>query len=87
MISGGTPATAAPTTRASGALPCALAYAPLVMTQAAAASTKAELLPPVCTPPSNTGLSLANTSMGEMRAWVSVLTSVILPCSLMPRGL
>ncbi len=71
MISGGTPATAAATIRAIGFLPLALAYSPEVTTQAAAASTKAELLPPVCTPPSNTVRNLASTSMGEIRGCVS----------------
>ncbi len=57
MISGGTPTAAPAMMRASGAaLPFAGALSRRATTTAAAPSTMAELLPPVCTP-LNAGLS------------------------------
>jgi hypothetical protein len=71
MISGGTPTTAAAASRASGARPHARHRAALATSAAAAASVSAELLPPVCTPSLNTVRSLASTSGGVGRGWVS----------------
>ena len=68
MISGGTPTVAPATMRASG-LPPLLPTRRCATTTAAAPSTMAELLPPVCTP-LNAGLSALSASSGVGRGCV-----------------
>ena len=75
----------AATRRASGVLPCSSRSRTLATSAAAAPSTIAEELPPVCTPP-KAGRIFASASTGDGRIWVSAATLVALRDSLMPRG-
>ena len=86
MISGGTPAAAPATSRASGALPWLLRVVADAASAAAAPSTMADELPPVCTPP-KAGRIFASCSTRDGRMWVSWSSSFVSRDSLMPRAL